>query len=79
MDSQEIEVSKLGLTRLCRTRADGPLPGDRCPEKGCGGSIVVYNSQGRGGWRIRYLRCNACKKCPVNNKMISADDVDERK
>lgn len=69
-------MSKLGLTRLCRTRDDGPLPGDRCPIHGCCGSIVVYNSQSTGGWRIRYLRCNTCKKCPRNNKMIDAESED---
>lgn len=66
-------MSKLGLTRIVRSRADGPLPGDKCPLAQCGGSIVVYNSQPRGGWRIRYLRCNKCKACPKNNKMIDPD------
>jgi len=70
-------VSKLGLTRLCRTRDDGPLPGDKCPDETCVGEIVVYNSQPRSGWRIRYLRCNVCKVCPKNNKMIDAIDCRE--
>lgn len=66
-------MSHLGLTRLCRTREDGPLPGDRCPIAGCVGEIIVYDSRLRSGFRFRYLQCNTCKHKPHNNKMIDAE------
>lgn len=64
----------LSLTRVCRSRADGPLPGDNCPCKSCNGRIVVYSISHRGGFAIRYLCCNTCRRKPKNNKMIDADD-----
>jgi hypothetical protein len=78
MDSQEIELSRLELTRLCRTRADGPLPGDSCPCPGCGGRIGVHTTRKLGGgWRVRYLHCKACRFTPENNKWLTAEDFDE--
>ena len=78
MDSQEIELSRLELTRLCRTRADGPLPGDACPCPGCGGRIGVHTTRKLGGgWRVRYLHCKACRFTPENNKWLTAEDMAE--
>jgi hypothetical protein len=68
-------MSKLELTRLCRTRDDGPLPGDPCPCEGCEGKIGVYKKKSCGGFAFRYLWCMVCKHRPKNNKWITAEDT----
>lgn len=67
-------MSVLSLTRLVRSRADGPLPGDKCPCEECDGKIGVYDSRRRAGFIFRYLRCLKCRFYPHNNKLIDADD-----
>ena len=70
-------MSKLELTRLCRTRDDGPLPGDPCPCRECDGKIGVYCVRSRGGFVFRFLWCLECKAKPKNNKWITIENTSE--
>ena len=46
--------------------------GDRCPEPGCSGKIVVYSTivNARAAIRVRYHECDVCGCKPPQNKQI---------
>lgn len=52
-----------------------PESGDPCARPTCDGSLYVYDSRIIDGTalRRRYLRCNKCNACPVNNKRVEPD------
>lgn len=42
--------------------------GDECPEANCCGRLFAYKSVPNGEVRIRYLKCDTCRKVPESNK-----------
>lgn len=68
-------MTPIALTRLVRTRADGPLPGDACPRKDCNGKIGVSTTRRIGSsWCLRYLHCKQCGHVPENHKWLTAEE-----